>query len=49
MEDILGIELIDEIGTYLGFKMWNNRDMNRVYWCSGMRGVSQMEKAKKNM
>ena len=28
---MLGEELIDEIGEYLGFVMWNKRDKGKVY------------------
>ena len=36
--DILGEELIDEIGEYLGFVMWNKRDKSKEYDFPGARG-----------
>jgi hypothetical protein len=35
--NILGEELIDEIGEYLGFAMWNNRDKSKEYDFPGSR------------
>ena len=33
-----GEELIDEIGEYIGFEMWNNRDKSKEYDFPGSRG-----------
>lgn len=35
--NILGEELIDEIGEYLGFVMWNKRDKSKEYDFSNAR------------
>jgi hypothetical protein len=35
---VLNEDLIDEIGEYLGFKMWNKRDLSKEYDFPNARG-----------
>lgn len=38
VNNVLGQQLMDEIGRYLGFEMWNDRDTSKFYDFLGARG-----------